>query len=383
MRYRLFGRTGEGVSILGFGCMRLPVRQGREEHIDESLATRMLRYAIDHGVNYVDTAYPYHQGASEPFVGRALQEGYRDKVYLATKLPSWLISQPSDCECYLNEQLQRLGTEQIDCYLLHNVKQEWWERLLACGVLDFLDRAVQDGRIRYAGFSFHDEFDQFMRVVDAYDWDFCQIQYNFMDEYIQAGTAGLKYAAGKRMGVVVMEPLRGGSLAARVPPDVQAVWDQSGHRRTPAEWALRWVWDHPRVSVVLSGMSDMRQVEENCRLADCARPQSMSSEDLQVVDKVRSIYRERLQVNCTGCGYCLPCPHGVNIPRIFSIYNDRFMFGDKRWSHLMYTMATNQAERVDNCEGCRECEEKCPQDLSIVDTLHQAHQVLSEPLNST
>ncbi|MFO7803560.1 MAG: aldo/keto reductase [Desulfovermiculus sp.] len=379
MRYRPLGQTGEQVSNLGFGCMRLPVVDGREDSIDEEKATGLLRYAIDSGVNYVDTAYPYHQGMSEPFVGRALQGGYREKVFLATKLPSWHIQQPSDCERYLNEQLKRLQTERIDCYLLHNIKKEWWERLLDCGVLEFLDRAVQQGRIQYAGFSFHDEYDHFIRVVDSYDWDFCQIQYNFMDEHIQAGKAGLEYAGDKKLGVVVMEPLRGGSLAANVPSDIQAVWEKGGEQWTPAQWALRWVWDHPQVSVLLSGMNSLEQVEENCRVANAVRPQSMSQDELCLVDEVRKLYQERIQVDCTGCGYCLPCPNGVNIPRIFSIYNGRYMFGDKRWSHLMYTMSTNASEQADNCVQCGECEEKCPQDIPIADKLAKAHQVLSEP----
>jgi hypothetical protein len=340
----------------------------------------MLRRAVDLGVNYVDTAYPYHQGQSEPFVGRALQDGYRERVFLATKLPSWLIQERGDCERYLQEQLERLQTDRIDCYLLHNIKKEWWERLLACGVLEFLDRAVQQGRITYAGFSFHDEYDHFVRVVDAYDWDFCQIQYNFMDQEVQAGKAGLMYAGEKKLGVVVMEPLRGGSLAGELPEDIQAVWSRSGVQRSAAEWALRWVWDHPQVSVLLSGMNNLEQVEENCRAANEARPHSLSRGELETVDRVRQIYRERMHVDCTGCGYCLPCPNGVNIPRIFSIYNARSMFQDKRWSHLMYTMSTNDAERADNCIQCGECEEKCPQNIPIAANLAEAHQVLNEPL---
>jgi hypothetical protein len=359
--------------------MRLPV-VGREDRIDEEEGTKIIRRAIDLGVNYVDTAYPYHQGMSEPFVGRALQDGYREKVFLATKLPSWHIEQASDCERYLNEQLHRLQTERIDCYLLHNIKKQWWEKLLDCRVLEFLDRAVQQGRIKYVGFSFHDEYDHFVRVVDAYDWDFCQIQYNFMDEEIQAGKAGLEYAGEKKMGVVIMEPLRGGGLAGKVPDDIQAVWGKNTAQRTPAEWALRWVWNHPQVSVVLSGMNSVQQVEDNCRTADKSYPNSFTQEELEVVDQVRQMYRERIEVDCTGCGYCLPCPNGVNIPRIFSIYNARSMFGDKRWSHLMYTMSTNETERADNCVQCGECEEKCPQDIPVMDKLAEAHHVLSAPL---
>jgi hypothetical protein len=360
--------------------MRLPVLDDQEERIDEEEGTKILRRAIDLGVNYVDTAYPYHQGMSEPFVGRALQEGYREKVFLATKLPSWEIQYASDCDWYLNAQLERLQTERIDCYLLHNIKKQWWEHLLQCRVLEFLDRAVQQGQIRYVGFSFHDEYDHFVRVVDAYDWDFCQIQYNFMDQEVQAGKAGLEYASAKKMGVVIMEPLRGGGLAGTIPADIQAVWDTITMQRRPADWALRWVWNHPQVSVVLSGMNSLQQVEENCRTANESRPQSLSEEELEIVSQVSQMYQQRIEVDCTGCGYCLPCPNGVNIPRIFSIYNARTMFEDKRWSHLMYTMSTNDQERADNCAQCGECEEKCPQDIPIIDKLAEAHQVLSAPL---
>lgn len=380
MLYREFGTTGELVSNLGFGCMRLPVLDRQEDRIDEDLARRMLRSAIDQGVNYVDTAYPYHKGMSEFFVGRALQDGYRDRVFLATKLPSWEVTSRQDCDRILAEQLERLQTGVIDGYLLHALKKEWWEKLKGLGVLEFLDQAIRDGRIRYAGFSFHDECDQFKAIVDDFDWSFCQIQYNFMDEDVQAGTEGLFYAAGKGLGVVVMEPLRGGNLARSVPGDIQALWDQAPEKRSPAEWALRWVWDHPEVSVVLSGMTALDQVEENCRIAAAAEPNALSEAELEVIEQVRQRYRERIKVDCTACGYCMPCPNGVNIPRIFSVYNDRFIFGDERWSHLMYAFASNAGEHASSCIECGECEEVCPQGISIIETLKECHEVLSQPV---
>ncbi len=261
MLYRPFGRTGERVSILGFGCMRLPILDGRHENIDVPLATEMLRYAIDKGVNYVDTAYPYHgaamdgtPGASEPFVGEALQGGYRDKVMIATKLPPWLVKSREEMDEVLDGQLQRLRTDCIDCYLLHSLNAGQFKRMKELGALDFLDEAKRQGKIRFAGFSFHDEGAAFAPIVDAYDWDFCQIQYNYMDQEYQAGVAGLAHAYEKGLAVVVMEPLKGGRLAAKPPVSIQDLWDAASVRRTPAAWALRFVWDDPRVSVLLSGM---------------------------------------------------------------------------------------------------------------------------------
>ena len=378
MQYRVMGRTGERVAALGLGCMRFPVVDGDDGCIDEPRATALLREAIDAGVNYLDTAYPYHKGTSEPFVGRALQGGYRDKVHLATKLPSWAIESAEDFDRYLDEQLQRLQTGHIDFYLLHALKGEWWRKLRDLGVLSFLDRAVADGRIKYVGFSFHDEWAQFKEIVDAYEWDFCQIQYNYMDEDIQAGSKGLYYAANKGLGVVVMEPLRGGSLATTVPEPVQSIWDEAEPKRTPAEWALRWVWDHPEVSVVLSGMNSRAQLHENCRVADEATPGSLSTDDYERIGRVRQIYRERIQIPCTSCGYCLPCPSGVNIPRIFSIMNDRFIYDATHWSQVMYNVATNSDENAANCVQCGACEEVCPQQIPIMAKLQECHETLAQ-----
>ena len=380
MQYRTFGKTGEMVSNLGFGCMRLPVVDQQEDKIDEKLATQMLRNAIDQGVNYIDTAYPYHGGMSEPFVGKALQDGYRNKVFIATKLPSWEVNSREDCERILSEQLQRLQTGYIDFYLLHALKKEWWEKLKDIGALEFVEQAIKDGRIRYAGFSFHDEIEQFKAIVDGYDWSFCQIQYNFMDEEVQAGTAGLKYAADKNLGIVIMEPLRGGSLARKAPKDIQSIWDKAPKKRSPAEWALRWVWHQPEISVVLSGMTAPEQVEENCHVAASAIPGGLNTLELEIIEEVKQRYRQRIKVDCTACGYCMPCPNGVNIPRIFSVYNDRFIFGEKRWSHLMYTFASNDGEQASNCIECGECEEVCPQNIAIIAALKKCHNVLSEPL---
>jgi predicted aldo/keto reductase-like oxidoreductase len=328
MLYRTLGNTGQELSILGFGCMRLPIIDGKHYQIDAEKATQMLHYAIDQGVNYIDTAYPYHsaipmqEGMSEVFVGKALQNGYRDQVHLATKLPSWLIKSRADMDYYLNQQLARLQTDHIDFYLLHSMNVRNWQNLKQLGVFEFLDCALADGRIKYAGFSFHDELPLFKEIVDAYNWSFCQIQYNFMDEEYQAGREGLEYAAAKGLGIVIMEPLRGGSLSTRIPAAVQDVWDQADTKRSPVEWALRFVWNHPAVNVVLSGMNEMEHVIENINIASQAHPDSLTEKEKGLIETAKGLYRSRTKVNCTNCQYCMPCPNGVNIPGNFSILNN-------------------------------------------------------------
>jgi hypothetical protein len=279
MIYRQLGKTGLEVSQLGFGCMRFPLKSKNTDDINEDLAIKMLRYAIDQGVNYIDTAYPYHGygfgskegGASEPLVAKALKNGYREKVVLATKLPSWIIESRADMDYYLDYQLKRLQTDHIDCYLVHAVNKTFWEKLQKNGVLQFLDQAKKDGRIKYAGFSFHDDCKTFKKVIDAYDWDLCQIQYNYLDRDFQAGDEGLQYAYDRDIGVVIMEPLRGGALINNLPTPVKQEFAKSEFSRKPADWAFRWLYNDPRISVVLSGMSDMQQVKENIKTASLAK----------------------------------------------------------------------------------------------------------------
>lgn len=366
---REMGKTGEKVSALGFGCMRLPTRDDQSIDVDE--ATRMLRFAIDNGVDYVDTAWGYHNGQSEPFVGSALQDGYRDKVNLATKLPSWLIKSREDMDYYLNEQLRRLRTDVIDFYLIHALNRRYWKNLKEHDIFEFMDSALASGRIRHIGFSFHDTLDVFKEIIDSYGWEFCQIQYNFVDTEHQAGLEGLKYAAGKGIGVAVMEPLRGGKLATNVRDDILSIWNSSGIDRTPAAWALRWVWNDPDVGVVLSGMSTMDQVRENIETAREASPYSMSSSELAIVDRVREEYKKRIKVSCTGCSYCMPCPSGVAIPTCFDFFNDAYMFDSIEDHKKAYLRSVKKENRASLCVECGRCEELCPQNIPIIEQLKE------------
>jgi hypothetical protein len=368
MLYRKVPQNGDELSILGFGCMRLAVRDGK---IDEERATRQVHYAIDHGVNYIDTAWPYHMGESEPFLGRALAGGYREKIRLATKLPSWTIKNREDMDRILNAQLERLKTDHIDYYLVHGLVGLLWDKMGKLDVLGFLDRAKADGRIFNAGFSFHGAVDDFKRIVDAYPWTFCQIQYNFLDEKNQAGTEGLEYAASKDLGVIIMEPLRGGKLTNPVPPEVQEIWNEAAVKRTPAEWAFRWIWNRPEVTVVLSGMNEESHIKENLRIASEAYPNSLTEAELQLVKKAEQKYRELMKTACTGCRYCLPCPSGVDIPGCFEIYDNFHLSGNESEAKLMYVAKPGGIIRGDvpgyasQCVQCGQCIEKCPQQLDI------------------
>lgn len=369
MLYRTMPKNGDELSILGFGAMRLPLKE--DGSIDEERATKQVRYAIDQGVNYVDTAWPYHMGQSEPFLGRALADGYREKVKLATKLPSWMVDSREDMDKFLNAQLEKLNTDHIDYYLVHALQGELWDKVESLGVLEFLDKAKADGRIINAGFSYHGAPEDFNRIVDAYDWDFCQIQYNFLDEKNQAGTQGLEYAASKDIGVIIMEPLRGGNLAGKVPAAVEEIWNEAPVKRTAAEWALRWVWNHPEVTVVLSGMNVEEHVEENLKIAGEALSDSLTGDELELVKRAEKKYRELMKAGCTGCAYCMPCPEGVNIPYCFELYNNLHMFDDADMAKFIYAsgmsglMTGDEPSFASQCIQCGECVDKCPQHLDI------------------
>jgi uncharacterized protein len=383
MPLRRFGKLGWEASILGFGCMRLPTTAGGSASaVDEKAAVAMIRAAIDRGVNYVDTAYPYHDGRSEVVLGRALKDGYRERVKVSTKSPVWLIKRAADFDSYLNEQLGRLDIEHIDIYLLHALSAARWASVRADGILEQAEAAVKDGRIGAIGFSFHDGAAVFPGILDDYDgWKVVQIQYNYMDTHNQAGTAGLRLAAARGLAVVVMEPLLGGRLA-NPPNAVRAAFENAERElrtrpgASPADWALQWIWDQPEATVVLSGMTTMGQVEENLRSAERARVGSFGPDDFALIERARAAFLARTTIPCTQCGYCLPCPSGVNIPRNFELYNNGFIYDDLRPVRFSYQQFFPENERADLCRQCRTCQEKCPQAIEIADWMPRVHEVL-------
>lgn len=372
-------------SILGFGAMRLPVTGGDMKQIDEPEAMRMIKYAIDHGVNYIDTAYMYHGGNSEVLIGKILSEGYRDKVRIATKMPIGMVRSRDELDKIFEEQMKRLQVDRIDLYLMHGVDRDRWRKILDLDVLDWAERKIDEGRIGYLGFSFHDEFEVFKEVVDGYDrWTFCQIQYNYLDVESSRrtpGTNGVKYAASRGLAVVVMEPIRGGLLAVPPPLEVKAVFDEAAVKRTPAEWALLWVWNHPEVSVVLSGMSTFEQVVENIATASIAEPGILSENELRIIERVRSMYLKYGFIGCTGCRYCIPCPRGVEIPTILRYMNRLLMAGggDERRIVEEYYGEVPEDRRADRCVRCGECEKRCPQKLPIRELLRRSTSMFRPP----
>lgn len=380
MRYRKFGRLDIEVSALGFGCMRLPTVGGDAAVIDEPEAARMLRYAIDQGVNYVDTAYGYHGGNSELFVGRALQDGYRQKVHLATKMPVWLAKKADDFDRLLDEQLQKLQTDHIDFYLLHALNARAWPTVRDLKITKWAERTIAQGKIHHLGFSFHDTFDAFKGILDDYDgWEFCQIQYNYVDENTQAGRQGLQYAAAKGLAVVVMEPIRGGRLVT-LPPSVTEILQRAKTQRTLADWALQWVWNQPEVSVALSGMSTMQHVVENLASADASGPGTLTAGDLALIHEARDKYRTLFPIPCTDCRYCMPCPNGVWIPHMLDLYNRAIVHNQLEKARRSYNAPRREGEdtRAAACIECRECEEHCPQQIPIADWMREIHAVLGE-----
>ncbi|MBW2200231.1 MAG: aldo/keto reductase [Deltaproteobacteria bacterium] len=384
MLYRKLGNCKQEVSVLGFGCMRLPVVGGTgkaadiwdpNKPIDDPLATDMIQYAVDQGVNYFDTAFIYHGGKSEVVLGKAIKD-CREKIMLATKLPAWMVKSPEDFDSFLNKQLARLDSSYLDFYLLHGLNRPLWQSMKEMGALEYLEKQLANGRIRYAGFSFHDDVKIFKEIVDGFDWTLAQIQYNYFDEHYQAGKEGLEYAASKGIGVVIMEPLRGGKLTDAIPEEVQKIWESAEKQRSPAEWALRWVWNHPEVSTALSGMSTMEQLEENIAIAEDAFPNSLSDGEFALISQATEVYKNMLKIDCTGCAYCMPCPNGVNIPMNFSIYNDTFMFKDAEISYLLYNYMLAPEQRASNCQECGECQDHCPQQIDIMEKLKAVHEKL-------
>ncbi len=381
MIYRQFGKTDIKISQLGFGCMRFPITDpNNPKTINESESKRMLHYAIDNGVNYLDNAYSYHMEMSERFVGKALKGGYRKKVYLATKMPVWCVKSKEDSQKYFDEQLRRLQTDRIDMYLLHSLGKNGWETVQQCDILGFLDEMLKQGKIRFAGFSYHDELLLFKEIVDAYPWACCLIHLNYVDDDFQAGVKGLEYAHKKGLAVVIMEPLRGGKLAQKVPAEVLNMIRQSRYKQTPTEFALRWLYNRPEVSCVLSGMSSMEHVKENVKFASKEHAGTLSAQDLALYARVKQFYRTRTKVNCTQCGYCIPCSQDIPIPFILELYNDAYVYNADENSQWMYSVFVKPENRADHCTACGECEEKCPQKIPIAECMEKAHEVLGKDL---
>ncbi len=362
MQYRVFPKTNAKSSVLGFGCMRLPVQDTENHPIDRPEAIKMIRYAIDNGLTYVDTAYGYHNEESEVVVGLALQDGYREKTNLATKLPLWKVETYEDMEKLLDTQLGRLQTDHVEFYMLHACNRSSFAKVKDLGALKFLDDMKAKGKIKYAGFSFHDDEETFRSIIDSYDWDFCQVQMNVLDEFNQATMEGVRYAASKGIGVIVMEPLRGGALTVRMPEEIKEVYKKTSYDRTAAEWAFRWVYNNPEFIVVLSGMSTMEQVQENMQIFDKAEANCLKDDEKETLTNIRKAYEARIRVGCTGCEYCVAgCPAEIKIPEIFRPYDNAAMFDTLPRFYENY-----RKNVVENkCLQCGACEASCPQKIEI------------------
>lgn len=354
-------KNGDELSILGFGCMRLP--------LDEAKAINLIHDAIENGVNYFDTAYIYQAGKNEVLLGKALRGGYRERVKIATKLPPYMVNSLSGAKKIFSTQLSRLQTDLIDYYLIHMLTDKaMFDKMVNLGVMEWLEEEKKKGTINNIGFSFHGSKFDFELIVKSYNWDFCQIQYNYLDENNQATRSGLEMAYSLGIPVIIMEPLRGGKLVNNLPQSVIKAFKSYDAERTPAEWALRWIWNHKEVNVVLSGMNSQEQLNENIRIASDAKDDSLSAEELQIFDKVKTIMAEKTKVPCTACGYCMPCPHGVNIPGCFSSYNDKYLLNDKMNRFKYYqTLGGFSAKPsfASMCKECGKCEIHCPQKIEI------------------
>ncbi len=361
MEYRTLN-TGEKVSLLGLGTMRLPLTD--DEKVDEKKAVDLIRSAIDSGINYIDTAYTYHGGNSEKVLGRALKDGYRDKILLADKMPVWLAKDEEAMKAMFEKQFERLDTDSIDMYLVHNITAPIWKRVKKLNLLPFLEEKKAEGRIKHIGFSFHDRFELFEEVIDAFPWEFCQIQLNYMDKDFQAGVKGLKYATQKGLSVIIMEPLKGGRLTTGLPPSVEELFAGADIKRSPAEWAFKWLAAMPEVTVMLSGMSSMQQLAANIDIMSKNDLCSLTDKESAMIDKVSDEYNKLIKYSCTGCQYCMPCPQKLEIPRIIGYYNDWFIYGNPSTENEYRTWIPD-GRHASDCIACGACEEKCPQSLPI------------------
>lgn len=363
MQYRINPKNGDRLSVLGYGCMRFTRKNGG---IDQAKAEEEMAYALSLGINYFDTAWRYP--GNEIAVGKFLAKGHRKELFLATKMPQYKLKKETDAERFFQEELERLQTDYIDYYLMHMLSDvASWQRIKNLGIVEWIEEKKKNGVIRQIGFSYHGGTEGFLKILDDYDWDFCQIQYNYIDERGQAGVDGLKRAAEKHIPVVIMEPLRGGRLADQIPSGAEKIFRMANGKRSPADWGLRWLFDQPDVTVVLSGMNSKAMIAENAAVASDALPHSLSDTERDVYQQVREELRRIVKVPCTGCGYCVPCPHGVDIPTCFHSYNTKA--ADGRFAGLkeyfMCTTLKQHSGAASACIGCGKCERLCPQQLPI------------------
>ena len=378
---RLVKKNGDEIFPLGIGAMRLPTKNNS---IDRESAQEFIFYAIENGVNYIDTAYAYHGGESESFLGDILSlsgsDGvkYRDKIKLSTKLPSWMVRSREDMDAFLNEQLRKLQTDFIDYYYVHSVDLSTILRLKDLGLYEFLEKAKADGKIRNIGFSYHGSPHEFKTLIDDFPWDMVLVQYNYLDVNAQAGIRGIQYAYENDIAVFVMEPLKGGLLAGELPPEVSALFDEVDSSKSSVDWALSWVFNQNEITCVLSGMGSLDQMKENMAIAERVEIGSLSDDELDVLDKAQGIFNSMMKINCTGCGYCLPCPRGVNIPDCFNVYNEKYLFNKKAFGVLPHAMVnyymvvggiTNKQASAGLCNHCGRCKRLCPQSLDIPNEL--------------
>ncbi len=381
MQKRLIKKTGDEIFPLGFGAMRLPLKNGK---INRELAKQQIYHAIDSGINFIDTAYLY--GDSETFLGEVLQGEYKSLVKLCTKLPSINVRKYEDMENILDEQLNRLQRDSIDYYLIHAVDLKTINRLLKRDLIKFLNKAKSEGKIKHVGFSYHGPKEEFEIILDGYDWDVVMVQYNYFDENVQAGMEGIEYAASKGMGVFVMEPLKGGILAGKMPHEAENIFKKANPNKSNAEWALEWVLNNRNVTCILSGMNSIEQIDENIQIAERTTPLSMSFEDMEIIELVKRVLRNSLKINCSTCGYCMPCPQGVNIPECMKIYNEKYLFEHKGlfnqsfMDYYQYVGGIMGNEgNAGKCNGCGKCLRKCPQKLDIISELKKVKKEFEFP----
>ncbi|MCC7554084.1 MAG: aldo/keto reductase [Methanobacteriaceae archaeon] len=374
MKYRKLKKTGDNLSLLGYGCMRFPRKNGR---IDLKKTEQQVIKAIENGINYFDTAYTY--SGSEETLGKILKNGYREKIKIATKIPIPSIKTKEDINRIFEKQLKRLQTNYIDYYLIHNVyTYDEWEKLKRLGFLEFIDKEKKKGRILNIGFSFHGNIINFKKIIDSYDWDLCMIQYNYLDENYQAGSEGLNYASSKDIGVIVMEPLRGGILVNKLSDKAKEIIDNFKIKKTPAEWGFKWVADNPNVKVVLSGMGEDKIIDENIKFFSKFESNTMNDDEKKMLESVKDIFQKSLQVNCTSCGYCLPCPQNVDIPNCFSSYNDKKIFKNFSSTAFYLYNSLNNNSGADKCIKCGICEKKCPQKIAIIKELENVDKEMNK-----